>query len=578
MFPDNGEELMPYEKVYDYTQYSHDNHVNVIPEEAFKKLVHDTFRTITDTLRGTYGPYGSTMMISDQSQTTTTKDGYNVFESMGFSHHYKRMVYLAIKKICERVNRNVGDGTTSCILLAEKIYNNVNALVKTPDEKRQVLDILDKIEIDLQKTELIDSKEVKPLNEDAMKGLINLASNYDERLTKVLMKAFAPVVDKETKLVKSVRNVIPEADVDYSISQDSTTMYSVEYMPGQYRVRVNMDVEFALAMVNPTKVRLVLYDHAFNDTDWLNFIEGYDGETRTIILARTFMKSFMDSSWLKYLKQCALSKHPVNIILAELKGDDVQNEFKDLAAILKTDIHTLVTSSRINHEELPEHTITIYKNNCLCLMDLTKGDIPTQYIEKLELERKKELSKSLVKQRIYTDRLTALRMDTKDTLITVRGSSSLEVKMIMDKIDDCTSIVRSALAYGIVPNLLVYGYRRMAYKRRDDSLTRKIKVAIQKSIVGLFADIMKSKYGEEYDDSMIEKYTKGEFSIYKRLTSFDIISETACNIEDLPTSSQYDLEVIAASISIVKYLLTSRALIFDAHLMTPQGDQGHYKI
>ena len=77
---------------------------------------------------------------------------------------------------------------------------------------------------------------------------------------------------------------------------------------------------------------------------------------------------------------------------------------------------------------------------------------------------------------------------------------------------------------------------------------------------------------------MIEKYTKGEFSIYKRLTSFDIISETACNIEDLPTSSQYDLEVIAASISIVKYLLTSRALIFDAHLMTPQGDQGHYKI
>ena len=169
-------------------------------------------------------------------------------------------------------------------------------------------------------------------------------------------------------------------------------------------------------------------------------------------------------------------------------------------------------------------------------------------------------------------------MDTKDTLITVRGSSSLEVKMIMDKIDDCTSIVRSALAYGIVPNLLVYGYRRMAYKRRDDKLTRKIKVAIQKSIVGLFADIMKSKYGEEYDDSMIEKYTKGEFSIYKRLTSFDIINETACNIEDLPTSSQYDLEVIAASISIVKYLLTSRALIFDAHLMTPQGDQGHYKI
>lgn len=298
MFPSN-EELEMYEKVYDYTQYSHDNHVNVIPEASFKKLVHDTFHTITDTLRGTYGPYGSTMMISDQSQTTTTKDGYNVFEAMGFSHHYKRMVYLAIKKICERVNRNVGDGTTSCILLAEKIFNNLNEMVKTPDEKRHVLDILDKIETDLQKMELINPKEVKPLNMDAMKGLINLASNYDESLTKTLIKAFNPVVDKETQIIQSVRNVIPEADVDYSISPDSSTMYAIEYMPGQYRVRVNMGVEFALSMVNPTKVRLVLYDHAFNETDWLNFIEGYD-DTKTIILARTFMKSFMDSSWLRY--------------------------------------------------------------------------------------------------------------------------------------------------------------------------------------------------------------------------------------------------------------------------------------
>lgn len=576
MFP-NNEELEMYEKVYDYTQYSHDNHVNVIPEASFKKLVHDTFHTITDTLRGTYGPYGSTMMISDQSQTTTTKDGYNVFEAMGFSHHYKRMVYLAIKKICERVNRNVGDGTTSCILLAEKIFNNLNEMVKTPDEKRHVLDILDKIETDLQKMELINQKEVKPLNMDAMKGLINLASNYDESLTKTLIKAFNPVVDKETQIIQSVRNVIPEADVDYSISPDSSTMYAIEYMPGQYRVRVNMDVEFALSMVNPTKVRLILYDHAFNETDWLNFIEGYD-DTKTIILARTFMKSFMDSSWLRYLKQKALSKQPVNIILAELKGSDIQNEFKDLAAVLKTDIHTLVTASPIDHATLPEHTITIYKNNCLCLMDLTKKDIPTQYIEMLELEMKKELSKSLVKHQAYMDRLIALRMLTKDTLITVRGSSSLEVKMIMDKIDDCTSIVRSALEYGIVPNLLVYGYKRLGWKQKDDKLTRKIKQAIKDSIVGLFEDIMKSKYGETYKPEMLEKYTKGENSIYKRFTSFDVINEMACPVENLPTSTQYDLEVIAASISIVKYLLTSRALIFDAHLMTPQGDQGHYKI
>ena len=140
-------EIMGFEPVYDYTQFSHDYNVNVIPEHDFKKLVHDTFKTIAGILRNTYGPYGSTVMISTNiGETVTTKDGYNVFEAIGFSHHYKRMVYLAIKKIIERVNRNVGDGTTSCILLADKLFNNINKIIRTSDEKRKTLEILSDIE------------------------------------------------------------------------------------------------------------------------------------------------------------------------------------------------------------------------------------------------------------------------------------------------------------------------------------------------------------------------------------------------------------------------------------------------
>ena len=37
-----------YHKVYDYTQYSHENHVNIIPEDDFKHLVRDTFKYRND--------------------------------------------------------------------------------------------------------------------------------------------------------------------------------------------------------------------------------------------------------------------------------------------------------------------------------------------------------------------------------------------------------------------------------------------------------------------------------------------------------------------------------------------------
>ena len=46
--------------------------------------------------------------------------------------------------------------------------------------------------------------------------------------------------------------------------------------------------------------------------------------------------------------------------------------------------------------------------------------------------------------------------------------------------------------------------------------------------------------------------------------SFDIVSEEMIDYTKYPTSAQYDIEVLAAAISIVKYLLTSRSFIFDA--------------
>ena len=44
-------------KQYDYTEFAHNAHVNVIPESDFKRLVSDTFKTITFVFKQTYGPY-----------------------------------------------------------------------------------------------------------------------------------------------------------------------------------------------------------------------------------------------------------------------------------------------------------------------------------------------------------------------------------------------------------------------------------------------------------------------------------------------------------------------------------------
>jgi hypothetical protein len=575
-------EVLGYNRVYDYTQYSHDNHVNVIPEESFKRLVSDTFKTITDTLRSTYGPYGSTMIISDQNETTTTKDGYNVFEAMNFNHHYKHMVYLAIGKICERVNRNVGDGTTSCILLAEKMFNALNKRIQTPDDKREILSILNDIEKRLQSLNLIDEdkmmKKIQELTVPAFENLVMLAGNYDKELVHTLYVAMLPTYD-EHKVIESIRNVIVDTEVNYD--GDSTATYAIDYLPGDYRVRVDMGVEIGLSIHEKTDIKIALYDHAFGHIDWVNFMQEYDKETPTLILARKFTNDIINADYKRYIKDRELVKRPTNILIAEVKGDFIQNEIADLGALLNTNVNG-VNASTIKHEELPTATVQLYKGNCLCFYDVKP---PTKHIDILRQEMDKDLSGSHVKRQNYIDRIKALSLESKDTLVTVKAGTSLEINMLKDKIDDCVSIVNSAITHGIVPNLLIYGYSRI--KRiaescdnvdsgdRYYSLMSQVAEDMSESIEGLFSDIWISKYGntdsERYND-VKNKLFSGDF------TSYDIVNDEFVDIANLPTSSQYDLEVIVAAISIVKYLLTSRALIFDSYLMRPQGDEGHFQL
>ena len=118
--------------------------------------------------------------------------------------------------------------------------------------------------------------------------------------------------------------------------------------------------------------------------------------------------------------------------------------------------------------------------------------------------------------------------------------------------------------------MLRWAYRRLEmidkmYVGEDDGLHDKIIDAIQESIMGLFDDIWKSKYlndmiltGEQFRDKFYDSDT---------WQSFDIITDEFTDPSHLCTSAQYDIEVVVAAISIVKYLITSKQFIFDANLL-----------
>jgi len=540
-------------------------------------LVQDTFKVITNTVGETAGPYGNQVLISYQNQSTTTKDGYNTFLSMGFSDPYMRMVYLAIKNICERVNKTVGDGTTSCILVAEKLFNHLNDLIITPEDKRQMLEILGNYERYLM--ERLNSSKCDKLNEDSLKNLISMASNNDKWLTAKLLEALDPEYD-EHHCVVNLRNIIPEG-VNNMDSEE--TEISIMQLPGDYQIRIRMepaDIEEFLAVRD--NVRVVLYDHCMTETEWDLLEKPANNDHSLVIIARDFSKGLLDRKFVKYYKERTIAGGRLNVFPCWIVGA-ARTELDDLAAVLNTDVHALVYNTEIKYEDLPVVKMEIFNNNCMAF-HINKDEVDLRYyIDKVRSEMEADLSDSIVEHQKYLDRIEALKMETKETIITCAGTSSMETSMIMDKIDDCISIVKSAFKYGVVPNLLVYGYHAVCgYMNTIDKTSFEYSVgdAITRSIMDLFRYIYISKYGElsPYqegsmndkcamfypDDEVCTKEYNAEHILFN---SFDIISEEMVDMDTLPTSAQYDTEVLVAAISIVKYLITSGSMIFGAEQM-----------
>lgn len=567
----NNVEMAP----INYNQYSLYRNVNVIPETEFKQLVEDTFQTITETLRVTYGPYGRQIMISQLNDNISTKDGYRVFNALRFTNNYKHKVYLNIAAICERVNHMVGDGTTSCVLLAEKMFNAVNSVITTPNDKRNALKILNQIEKNLQNNAILESDMetgwVKPLTKSSMKAMLSMADNYDEELASTLMEAFDPVIMDGTDEIAHVHDIIAEEQLD----RDSKTsiQYNLETLPGMYRVRVDvLNVTMRDVLSNWTNAKFLLYDHMFTMSDWVQFMQNRDklDNTLTIIAARSFANAVIKEEFAKYIRDRGImGEKTCPLIFVSIKGVSVGNEISDLAAVLGVDPIKSYNENQIKTEDFPDVTCKIHIGNCLCFDNVTA---PTEYIEKLRKEMDYNLEKSYESKKDYLNRLRALSMNSiGDKVLKLQGSNPLELKLISDKIDDCTSIIDSAIMAGVVPNMLKYGYTRLraidseAEIGIDEDLSEKIISAMMKSIEGLFIDVWRSKYGAEKDIEGLN--VCAEFYDSNEMNSYDIISEKQVSYDKFPTSAQYDLEVIVASISIVKYLLTSGAFVFDAQLL-----------
>lgn len=98
---------------------------NIIGTAEFREHVQFVLKKISDSIALTIGPGGGFALISNidaQVPVYPTKDGYTVVQEFKFNDQVKYFIAEIVKDISRRMNVNVGDSTTSGIIIAEKLY------------------------------------------------------------------------------------------------------------------------------------------------------------------------------------------------------------------------------------------------------------------------------------------------------------------------------------------------------------------------------------------------------------------------------------------------------------------------
>lgn len=104
------------------------NDENIVGFEDFHRDVEFVFGKIANSVGKTLGPGGGYTIISNIDASVPvypTKDGYTVVQEYKFNDQTKYFIAEIIKDIPRRMNLEVGDGTTSGLLIAFELYKEL---------------------------------------------------------------------------------------------------------------------------------------------------------------------------------------------------------------------------------------------------------------------------------------------------------------------------------------------------------------------------------------------------------------------------------------------------------------------
>lgn len=403
-------------------------------QEAKDPLIKG-IKTVCDAVATTMGYRGRTVLIESQGGLPiVTKDGVSVAEAIFLENASESLGAEFVKQACRKTVNEAGDSTTCTAVLTKAIIEETEKLLV---KGNSAIDIRNGVEEAVKDTiEYIKSNSVK-VDDDYIFDVAKISSNNDDELGKIIAEAF----------IRAGKNGV----VSYEESDTSKTYLDfIDGMPiargwefeGFINKPENRSIEFA------SEPRVLLSNRKFqNIREILPIIEYCHREGKELLII-----SEMEFEVMKVLYANKKNGLKVAVITPPSIAEKRRDYLSDIALATEALVVDLDTSTNLeayNPEELLgkcNKLIVTKEDTILFFNERLNSDAVTSKITELESVIKNSNNK--LEKDYLQDRISKLACGV--SIIKVGGTTEVELKEKLDRVDDAINAVKSAISEGVV--------------------------------------------------------------------------------------------------------------------------------
>lgn len=549
---------------------------NINNDKTTKGVIKKTIDNLTTTLSRTLGPYGSTTIIEDRiNGHIITKDGYTVLNKIQYDNEISKTILDIIKKISRSLVKEVGDGSTSSILVSNELFKGIEQLQK--DYKiapKDILDVLSKLEViitDMVKEEAI---EITEENMDVLSKIASISNNNDENAGDVIFNLYKKIGVNGFITLENSHNENDNFEIKNGIEYDYG--YITDIFANQ---KNRVDCEFEKPFV-------FMCNDSITEEDMDLLMEkvlGYSMKASRplVVIAKNY--DFEMQNFFKINKQQHRDKFQVVPVQYPFSGSEFYDRFEDVAIYLGGQVYDKragMKPEEFTIDMLGECNKSFINEDVTRLIEGQgkKDDIDAR-IELLNRELK-DLSKAdgnidtaprefELKKRIAT-------LKTQIATLFVGGKTEMERETRKFLMEDATYACQSALKHGYISggNLVI---PRIIKKRKNDiisklegynlcrSLDGENKVLFTHSVLDMVLDSFTKSFHTVLSNKLVDKEDMDDIvtTCVDEDVIFNLISDKYENVENtsIINSCMTDIQIMKASFSIIGLLATSNQFI-----------------